>query len=175
MRILRNVAPFLLIFLLGACGRGAPVIPTTPTLFVPSGALTATAEVERENAAATQAAAAPEDTAETVSETAVGDAEAGQVLFNTMYAEAGFACATCHNPNSEDRLIGPGMLGLAERAATRVADQSAADYLHNSIVNPNDYIVEGNPEYPENLMPQVYADLFTEEEINNLVAYLLTL
>lgn len=174
MRKLRYAAPFLLILLLGACGRGAPVIPTTPTVFIPSGGLTATARVEQENAAATQAALAP-DEATQVADTVVGDASAGQTLFNTMYAEAGFACSTCHNPNSENRLIGPGLLGIGERAATRVEGQTAEEYLHNAIVHPNDYIVEGNPEYPPSLMPQIYGDLFTEEEINNLVAYLMTL
>jgi len=174
MRILRYTAPLMLLFLLGACGRGAPVIPTTPTPFVPSGGLTATAQTEQDNAAATQAAASPDEPTE-VAAASIGDLEAGQQLFNTMYAEAGFACATCHDPNTQNRLIGPGLQGIGEIAATRVEGQTAEEYLHDSIVDPNAYLVEGDPEYPENLMPQIYNDLFTEEEINNLVAYLLTL
>ena len=49
---------------------------------------------------------------------------------------------------------------------------TAVEYLHTSIVEPNNFVVEG---YPENLMPQVYAEALSEDQINNLVAYLLTL
>jgi cytochrome c2 len=45
-------------------------------------------------------------------------------------------------------------------------------YIHTSIIDPSAYVV---PNYPDDLMPKVYAEIFTEEEINNLVAYLLTL
>jgi cytochrome c2 len=45
-------------------------------------------------------------------------------------------------------------------------------YLHTSIVDPASYIVPG---FVAGLMPETYADVFTDEDINNLVAYLLTL
>ena len=31
------------------------------------------------------------------------------------------------------------------------------------------------PDFPDGIMPQVYGKIFSEEDINNLVAYLLTL
>ncbi len=106
-----------------------------------------------------------------------GDAEHGQELFNEMRAEVGFACATCHNAESTARLIGPGLQGIGEAAETRVEDMDAVAYLHQSIVEPNAHIApaaEGEPPYPESLMPQIYEEVFTEQEINDLVAYLLT-
>jgi cytochrome c2 len=53
----------------------------------------------------------------------------------------------------------------------RTVEETIA-YLHTSIVDPSAYIVPG---FVAGLMPETYADIFTEEEINNLVAYLLTL
>ena len=62
--------------------------------------------------------------------------------------------------------------GLATRAQTRVAGMSAADYIHQSIVEPNAYVVEP---FAEGLMYQNYGTDLTEQEINDLVAYTLTL
>lgn len=104
-----------------------------------------------------------------------GDAANGQTLFNTLKPEAGFACATCHRVDSTDRLIGPGLLGVSSWVNEKFPGRAPADYLHESIVDPNAYLVEGNPPFPPNLMPQIYAQLFSEQEIWDLVAYLLTL
>lgn|SRR5690606_26875788 len=101
-----------------------------------------------------------------------GDPDNGRTIFQTFYPQANFACNTCHLADSEAQLIGPGLMNVGERAATRVEGQSAEEYLRNSILHPSDYVVEG---FPDMLMPQVYGDVFTEEEINDLIAYLLTL
>jgi cytochrome c len=105
---------------------------------------------------------------------AVGDAEAGQALFvaGGDLSLGALACSTCHNVDNPNTLIGPSLQGVAERAGTRVAGEDAVTYLHQSIVDPNAYVVEG---FAPGLMPQVYGDAFTEDQINDLVAYLLTL
>ncbi len=101
-----------------------------------------------------------------------GDAVKGMEYFNTFRSEVNFACGTCHRVDSEERLIGPGLLNISTRAETRVSGESAYDYVHASIVNPGTFVV---PEYPDGLMPQVYSQLWTEEQINDIIAYLFTL
>lgn len=101
-----------------------------------------------------------------------GDPINGQTLFQTFVPEANFACNTCHLVDSEAQLIGPGLLNVSVRAATRVEGQTAEEYIRNSITHPSDYVVQN---YPDMLMPQVYANVFTEDQINDLVAYLFTL
>ncbi len=115
--------------------------------------------------------------AEIAAALAAGDPANGDVLFHLLRTEVGFACSTCHNIDNPNRLIGPSLMGISERAGTRVEGEGPVEYLHISIVNPNAFIVppdEGGA-YPENLMPQVYEDLWTEQELNDIIAYLLTL
>lgn len=96
----------------------------------------------------------------------------GETLFNTFQPAASFACSTCHRADSEDRLIGPGLLNIGIRAETRVEGQSAIEYIRISITEPDAVIV---PDYPGGLMPQNWTDIYSEDEINDLIAYLLTL
>lgn len=112
-----------------------------------------------------------------VADTVNGDPANGNTLFHEMRAEVGFACATCHNTDTEARLIGPGLKNVGTRAATRVQGQSAVEYIHNSILHPNDFIVppDATGPFPPNLMPQIYSQVWTEQQLNDIIAYLLTL
>jgi hypothetical protein len=59
--------------------------------------------------------------------------------------------------------------------ATDTPEQALAEsveFLRTSITNPSASVMTG---FPDNLMPKVYGEIFTEQEINNLIAYLLTL
>lgn len=101
--------------------------------------------------------------------------ERGLILFTMMQKEAGFACITCHYPYSDDRLIGPGLLGLAERVPDYNPNLSVAAYLHASIVDPDVFLAPGEPAYSARVMPAKYGDIFTEAEINDLIAFLMSL
>jgi cytochrome c2 len=109
---------------------------------------------------------------------APGDAAAGEELFyNTLRQTGGRApkCIACHAvDDAEMENVGPGLLGIAETAATRVPDQTAEQYLCEAILYPREHIVEG---YPEDiiLMPVTYPGVLTQEQVNDLVAYLMTL
>jgi hypothetical protein len=73
--------------------------------------------------------------------------------------------------------------GIATRAQTRVPGQTPAEYLRNSILHPNDYLVPdstipGKGLYAivgTSVMYQLYADVLTPDQVNDLVAYLLTI
>lgn len=89
---------------------------------------------------------------------------------DTAAGEASFAqfCTACHN-TSDQQLVGPGLAGVGEAAASRVPGQSADDYLRTSIKSPGEFLVEGfGP-----IMPAIGA--LTDSDIENLVAYLKTL
>ena len=58
-------------------------------------------------------------------------------------------------------------LSVSSRAAL-----SAEEYIHESIVLPNAYVVEG---YPSGVMPQNYGDQLSDAELDAVVQYLLTL
>lgn len=109
----------------------------------------------------------------------VGNAANGEELY--MSATIGEAnlpgCNTCHNVQpTDDPLqpspVGPSHYGVAARADDYVEGVSAEAYLRESIVEPNAHIVEG---FQPDVMPQNYDEGLTEREIDNLVAYLLTL
>lgn len=153
------VLVLVVIPLLAACGR-ASIAPPEPT---------------PQPTIESLAALVPEGGAEAAVETVAANPENGEQLFNAMQQSLGYACSSCHNVANDARLVGPSLLGIPERAGERVEGQSAEEYLHNSIVHPNDHIVEADPPYPENLMPQNYEEVFTEQEINDIVAYLLEL
>lgn len=88
----------------------------------------------------------------------------GQAVFNAR-------CATCHALVPDTIIIGPSLNGIATRAETRVAGQDAEEYITLSILRPGDYVVEGF----NNVMITNLAKEVTSEDMNALVAFLLTL
>lgn len=93
---------------------------------------------------------------------AAGDPANGEALF------ASTGCTGCHVLEG-DATVGPSLEGIGTTAATRVEGMSAAEYLHESIVAPGEFIVEGY----NNIMPPY--DTLPEGDLNDIVAYLLTL
>jgi cytochrome c len=106
--------------------------------------------------------------------TPVGNEDNGQTLFTqaTIGPNNAPGCVTCHSLEPDVVIVGPSQAGLAIRAETRVEGQTAEQYIRNSIINPNDYVVEG---FAEGVMYQHYGTDLTEEQIDDLVAYTLTL
>ncbi len=93
----------------------------------------------------------------------------GQQLFSTGGA-SGIPCTTCHTLDGSP-LVGPSLQGVGTRAGERIDGLSASDYLHESIVSPSSYLVAGYSD----LMPKTFGEVLSPDEINDLVAYLLTL
>ena len=101
-----------------------------------------------------------------------GSAQAGEKLFEQAAIENQAGCSTCHSLEPDMILVGPSLAGIANRAGERVAELSAEDYLRQSIIDPDAYTVEG---FSASVMPLVWSSVLDEEQINDLVAFLLTL
>lgn len=98
--------------------------------------------------------------------------ERGEALFRQFLPEASYACVTCHLPDSNQAMLGPGLRDIGLSEAKCDPQQSLADYLRESILEPDACLLPG---YPAGLMPAVYADLWEEAEIEALVTWLLSL
>lgn len=106
--------------------------------------------------------------------------EVGRVVFNATPP----GCAACHSIAPGMNIVGPTLAGIASTAAARIkspdyhgAAKDAAGYIRESIVNPNAYVLTG-PTYSaggRSLMPPDYEQTLKPEQIERIVAYLLTL
>jgi mono/diheme cytochrome c family protein len=100
------------------------------------------------------------------------DAAAGEKLFASAVIGTQAGCITCHSLTPDEVIVGPSMAGIASRAGSRVSGQSAEEYLRDSILNPDAYLVET---FPAGTMPQVWGDELSDEQVDQLIAYLMTL
>jgi cytochrome c2 len=107
---------------------------------------------------------------------AAGDAARGKKLFDgeTPIAAGKMpTCIGCHpvEPGKQTG-AGPNLSNIGNRAGTTVKDMSAQDYLRQSIVDPDAYLAGG---YQEGIHPKGYGDVLTQQQIDDLIAYMLTL
>ena len=123
---------------------------------------------------ATLAAEAPStagDRSVAIDPLAIGDPERGRDLFETGGGVLSTQCIRCHKLDAGgSERYGPLIIGVAERAGTRVPGQSAIDYVRQSIIDPSAYLVGGF----DVSMPTTYGMVLSEDDINALVAFILT-
>ncbi|MCE7982608.1 MAG: cytochrome c [Caldilinea sp. CFX5] len=84
-------------------------------------------------------------------------------------------CAGCHKLDQDQTADnigqpGPNLRNLPQEAGNMVPGEDATTYVHNSIVNPNAFVLPG---YVGGIMPQNFTDQMSAEEIDSLVAWLL--
>ncbi|MCL7453959.1 MAG: cytochrome c [Anaerolineae bacterium] len=101
--------------------------------------------------------------------TGTGDPAAGETVYNQTATPA---CNTCHSLEPGVALVGPSLSNIGAEAGQRVSGQSAEDYLREAVVDPNAFVVEG---FGANIMPADYGSQLTEQQVTDLVAYLLSL
>ncbi len=112
----------------------------------------------------TPAATNPPPTAPPAS-VAEGDPNAG----NTVFLAKG--CQVCHAIQGvSDGAIGPALDQVGANAASRIADTSAEAYIRQAIEDPPSFLVEGYVD----LMPLSIRDTMSDQEFEDLVAYLLS-
>ncbi|MBI3169903.1 MAG: hydrogenase iron-sulfur subunit [Chloroflexi bacterium] len=102
----------------------------------------------------------------------IPDPKAGEQLYYENASGVNAGCRICHSLVKNEKIIGPSFYGIADRAGERVPGLTAEEYLHQSIIEPNAFIVPG---YPSGQMIQNFGDILTEEQIQDLIAFLMTL
>ena len=109
-----------------------------------------------------------------VSELPAGDAEAGQQAYAVTYG-----CQGCHGDPTGDAgtaAIGPWLGDIATVGADRIEDYTAADYIYESVLKPNDFIAPDCPtgECAEpSGMPGDFGERMTLQDMANIMAFLL--
>jgi len=78
----------------------------------------------------------------------------GKALFNNN------GCSACHAVTGVSTgQVGPDLTNVYEKGE---------DYIRQSILDPNAVIAEG---FSENVMPQTFADVLSEQDLNDLIAF----
>lgn len=104
----------------------------------------------------------------------------GQALFQ----QSPPGCFACHSTVQGVNLAGPTLAGIAAQAEEIISSsdykgsvKDAAGYIHESIVDPDAYIVAGKSysAKDKSFMPHNFKETLTSEQIDQLVAYLMTL
>ena len=122
-------------------------------------------EAGNEEAAPTETTGATDTTDTSGGETgeapaeAEGDPAAGKEVFDSVQP----ACGSCHTLQAAGatQTLGPNLdEGLADKDAA---------FIRESIVNPDADVTEG---FPDNLMPEDYGDKLSDQELSDLVAFL---
>lgn len=99
-------------------------------------------------------------------------ADAGRELFESKTRDARSGCVICHSLEADRTLVGPSLAGIADVAGSRVPGLDAEAYLRQSLVEPDAYVVDG---FPSGQMLPDLADTLTPAQIDQLVAFMLTL
>lgn len=102
---------------------------------------------------------------------AVGDIAAGEELYNTPVEglPMSASCATCHTLNGVDGRS-PSLARIGQVAGERVEGLSDIEYLRQSIIDPAAFQTRDWPA----TMPSQYGDLLSEDQVDDLIAFLLT-
>ncbi|MCB8984360.1 MAG: hypothetical protein H6659_11080 [Ardenticatenaceae bacterium] len=88
-------------------------------------------------------------------------------------------CGSCHKIGAlgEGHKVGPDLSGIGLVAGSRVPGLSAEEYLRQSILDPNAFIVPDCPNGPciPNIMPRDYESRLSPAQLQLVIDYLLTL
>lgn len=93
-------------------------------------------------------------------------------------------CSACHSTSPGVNLVGPSLAGVSSRAEQRVKAPDyhgkatdVASYIRESILDPNAYVVQGATfsSGGRSLMPANFGQTLQPQQVEQLVAYLMTL
>lgn len=99
-----------------------------------------------------------------------GPAAVGQRLFHEPIHRHP-PCLACHEVATRGVRIGPPLHDIAQIAGQRRPELGAREYLRQSILEPDAFVVPG---YSDEIMPESYGELLGEDEVEAMVDYLMT-
>lgn len=168
MHFIKILGPIVMISLfltMTACSNPAMEVVPTPTPRDAALERLLQSPQEGEPSAGTQA----ESGAGVAGSTGGGD---GQELFTAN------GCIACHMLEGDATIVGPNLSKIGATAAERIAAPdytgeatTAEEYIHESIVNPNVFIV---PDFVP-AMPPTYEQSIPPDQLDQLVSYLASL
>lgn len=114
----------------------------------------------------------PETYEEFAPQFAEGDPARGADLYDITYG-----CQACHGELTDSSWegTGPWMGAIEENAQARIPEYTVEQYVYESILHPNDYVVSG---YAANLMPTNFAQRMgqteeTPQDLMDIMAYII--
>jgi hypothetical protein len=157
-----------------------PVPPTATNTPIPTATIAPTDTPMPPTEMPTEEATVVPPTESPADEVAVGDPSRGQSVFQTPHVlpdGSQWACMSCHSVTPDEMmLIGPGLYNVSVRALTYPGVTDPIEYIHDSIVNPQDFIAPhpAGAQWPLQ-MPEGWEEALSQQELDDVVAYLLTL
>lgn len=97
------------------------------------------------------------------------DASAGATIALSVQP----TCTGCHSLDPAAMMTGPTWHNVGDHAvehAMAAGSPGPAEYLHQSIVNPGQFVVPG---FTAGVMPDTYDESLSQEDLATLIAYLL--
>jgi cytochrome c2 len=101
-----------------------------------------------------------------------GNSANGEKLFASQ------GCAACHSLTEGEKIIGPSLFHAGQTALKHIQDatykgkaKTAEEYIRESIVEPNTYVVSG---FPAGVMVQDFGKKLSAQDMDDLVAFLMT-
>ena len=105
-------------------------------------------------------------------------------LGEALFRRSPPSCSSCHSTVQGVQLVGPSLGGIADRAQQRLTDpayqgsaKTAEAYVRESILEPSAFVVAG-PTFSaagHSFMPDNFGTMLKPNEVDELVAYLMTL
>lgn len=96
------------------------------------------------------------------------DRDQGRAIFNSRAV----GCSVCHSTEQGRDGVGPSLYAVGTAAGGRVEGLNGEEYLRQSILAPDEYVVDG---WPSGQMPPSFPDALDASQIEGLLVYLLSL
>ena len=164
----------VLALVLSACGQSTPAPTQAPAQVATTAPAKPTATPMPSATPMPTDTPAPSATPMPTDTPAPGDPAAGEALFNSDTIGDNPGCHTCHSLEPDKVIVGPSLAGMADDAAGDAAETgiSTEEMLKEMITDPN---AELAGDFPADVMPQNFGSTLTPQQLNDVIAFLMTL